>query len=99
MKQFLRFSIYFLILSGSLAFSQNKKGIPGTPSNCNLHNLKGTPLGVQNGSQAIITNYTATACGLDYTYGSVVLGQRSPVGGAVQPANITISGIPACATI
>ena len=72
-----------------------QKGIPC--STCKLS----TPL---NANAGIATSYTASACGLNYVQGSVALLRRSttftnvPVG-VVQPAPISISGLPAGAQI
>ncbi len=59
---------------------------------------------ITNGNGTINTSYTVSDCGLNWTAGSVVLEQRSTIGlgpprGAIQPASINISGIPACASI
>jgi gliding motility-associated-like protein len=89
---------------------KTKTYMPGTVcKECNeaLINSKNyTPPSVQNGNQSISVSYSITSCGLNYTTGSVVLEQRTanrssfiaPVG-RVQPAPITISGIPSRAVI
>jgi gliding motility-associated-like protein len=55
---------------------------------------------VVDGNQSNATSYTATACGLNYVFGSVKLGKRGAIGGVTQPAPIIISGLPVgCSTI
>ncbi len=83
---------------GVTLFAQNTKTEPGTPSAANNTN-RSEPVSVQNGNQVLQTSYTTTACGLNYAQGSVKLGQRGTIGGAAQPATISISGIPAGASI
>src|ERR1700756_2529249 len=89
---------------------KTKTYVPGTVcKDCNqaLANGKNyTPPSVQNGNQSINVSYSITSCGLNYTAGSVVLEQRTgnnngynaPVG-KVQPAAISISGIPSGSVI
>ncbi|MGZ3884210.1 MAG: hypothetical protein ACXVPD_08460, partial [Bacteroidia bacterium] len=72
--------------------------IPGAPcSTC--PEPKGPPITVQNGNQSLATTYTASACGLNYVYGSVKLGKRGGIAGLTQPASISISGLPVCSVI
>ncbi len=63
--------------------------------NVPLQNQPNTSFG--NGTLGPV--YNVEKCGLNYVQASVRLGQRSPIGGAVQPATFTISGIPAGAII
>jgi len=83
----------------------NTSGLPGTPgyiyvldNNHEQNNQK-----IQNGSGTIATNYTNTACGLNFTQTSVRLNQRlfsiAPATGSVQPVTFAVSGIPSCASI
>lgn len=95
-----------VIFLGTSLFAQNTKVVMGAPSlprpqagAANQASEKSGPLNIQNGNQILGTSYTTTACGLNYTQGSVKLGQRGTIGGAVQPASVAISGIPAGATI
>ena len=108
--RFLLLGLLFLgIFSNGIAQETGAlKQIPGTPcKDCkgknNIERSGGNA--VQNGNASVATSYTAQACGLNWTQGSVVIEQRtigvvaSPPPGIAQPAPILISGIPACATI
>ncbi|MGZ4037339.1 MAG: T9SS type A sorting domain-containing protein, partial [Bacteroidia bacterium] len=82
-----------------LAQNNSSERISGTPcKNCNVAE-RNNPNSTQNGNQTLSTSYTASACGLNYTQGSVRLGQRPMVNGVIQPAPIVISGLPPCYTI
>jgi hypothetical protein len=96
-KNILQFTLA-LGLIANLSFSQSQKTELGTPSAI-INSNRSNPLSVQNGTQTLNTSYTSTACGLNYTQGSVKLGQRGTIGGAVQPATVSVTGIPASATI
>ncbi|MFI5150108.1 MAG: PKD domain-containing protein [Bacteroidia bacterium] len=108
-RSLLRLSLLSIILFFN-TIQGNSQGIPGAscPS-CKQHANASRaqnphPL---NGNGSLALNYTNTACGLNYVTGSVVLEQRTvtngitsgPPAGQVQPATITIAGIPTCATI
>jgi hypothetical protein len=91
----------FLHIVLSAQAQEKRNQVFGTP----LKNAKTIPA-LQNGNSTIATSYTATACGLNWVQGSVVLEQKSdsagltsPPMGSVQPAVISISGIPIGATI
>jgi gliding motility-associated-like protein len=59
------------------------------------------PPSVQNGNSSVNVSYSVTSCGLNYVAGSVTTEQRvtNPPIGSVQPAAITISGMPVGAVI
>jgi hypothetical protein len=88
---------------------QHAKSIPGSriKGTGDLIEKNSQPDVPLNGNAAVATSYTATACGLNFVQGSVILEQRSVAGGSstlppvgsTQPAPIVISGIPTCATI
>jgi gliding motility-associated-like protein len=103
--------ILFCLFFQQFMFSQEfqKTHIPGTSCiDCPKPVLKqrGGNGNVQNGNASLGVTYNNTACGLNYTGGSVVIQQRSgsagitsPPMGSAQPATINISGIPVCANI
>lgn len=92
--------VLLLLVTGSLR-SQTSQYVPGTTCiSCPVAPApKGQTPTPQNGNATLGTTYTNTACGLNYTSGSVKLGRRGTIGGVIQPAAITIAGIPNCATI
>lgn len=94
------------VFTFSHSFSQtNTSNLPGTPGYIYVldNNQEQNNQKIQNGNGTIATNYTNTACGLNFTQTSVRLNQRlfsiAPATGAVQPATFSVSGIPACATV
>jgi hypothetical protein len=92
--------LLFFCLQPVFQCQVNGTYIPGTPcSNCGSKSTPG--LGIANGNAYIATNYTASACGLNYVQASLPLHQRQFVFGIglPQPATFNISGIPPCATI
>jgi gliding motility-associated-like protein len=99
--------LLFLLLLVSKLFSQTPAWVPGTVcSTCIVQQNSGNPKGgpdpnltVMNGNGTLAVSYTNTACGLGYVQASRKLGRRNPLNGAVQPAQFTITGIPACAII
>jgi gliding motility-associated-like protein len=95
--KFLLLLIFFAM--AGLITAQKQSHVLGTPcSDCPVP--KFTPAIIMDGNQADVTSYTATACGLNYVYGSVKLGKRWSSPGVTQPAGITISGLPTgCNTI
>jgi len=88
-----------LVLLTGLLRSQTSQYVPGTTCISCPTVPKGASPTPQNGNATIATSYTNTACGLNYTSGSVKLGRRGSINGVIQPAAITIAGIPNCATI
>lgn len=92
--------LFFAVFTGNMLTAQNTTHILGTPcTNCPPP-PKFTPVTIMDGNQANVTSYTASACGLNYVYGSVKLGKRWSSPGVTQPAGITISGLPTgCNTI
>ncbi len=107
MKYIPKLSFCFLVLFFTTTLraqvGKNSGHILGTPcTDCPAPSIslqKGGDNSVQNGNQSLATSYTTTACGLNYVTGSVVLGKRGSIGGVTQPANVVISGLPACFTI
>ncbi len=94
-----RVPLVLLILITGLLRSQISQYVPGTTCiSCPVVPKGGSPT-PQNGNATLGMSYTNTACGLNYTSGSVKLGRRGTVNGVIQPAAITIAGIPNCATI
>ncbi|MFO0357452.1 MAG: T9SS type A sorting domain-containing protein [Sphingobacteriaceae bacterium] len=96
------FIIVLLYLSNNL-FSQETLFYNTEPGLVGYGNTN-TNLKVADGNTTIATSYTQTACGLNYTQGSVFLAMRNPTawpGASPQPAPIVISSIPpsGCATI
>ncbi len=96
-----RLTFIFLVVISGLLRSQNSQYVPGTTCiSCPVVQApKGPAPTPQNGNATLGTSYTNTACGLNYTSGSVKLGRRGSINGVIQPAAITIAGIPNCATI
>lgn len=89
--------ILFFICSFLLSFSQQH----ALPNAIQVKNQAGNQQ-TFNGNQDLLTNYTLSACGLNYAQASTVLFGRSgnnysPT--VTQPASLTISGIPPCAVI
>jgi hypothetical protein len=96
-----RLNGYFilLLLCSVNLFSQNNfstvRGITYKPEQENLKTDPG--LSVQNGTNAIQTHYTVTACGLNFVTSSVMLCKRGGApAGTNQPATFVVSGIPVC---
>lgn len=96
-----RLPFVVLVLLTALLKSQTSQHVPGTTCiSCpQAPAPKGAAPTPQNGNATIATSYTNTACGLNYTSGSVKLGRRGSINGVIQPAAISIAGIPNCATI
>ena len=100
-KNFLFLSI--LIYLRILIFSQSTSTCVNciqTPSHSKNPN-NSQPI-IYNGNQALATNYTITACGLNYVYASNPLFARTGNNftlSVTQPASFSISGIPACGVI
>ncbi len=96
-----RLPFVLLILVTGLLRSQISQYVPGTTCiSCpQVQAPKGGSPTPQNGNATLGTSYTNTACGLNYTSGGVKLGRRGTIAGVIQPAAISISGIPNCATI
>ncbi len=92
-------------LSAQVTRQNQWSGVPctdcATPSQGSTQ--KGGSNTVQNGNGTIATSYTVSQCGLGFTTASVRLNRRSfsftPAQGVLQPATMTISGIPPCRTI
>lgn len=97
------YNLVLLIFIATSLNSQEQKRVLGTPSNASVQLQKNQPATVQNGNGTINTSYTVSACGLNFVQASVRLHQRStamtPPKGVIQPATLSISGIPPCATI
>jgi len=98
--------IAFSFIFGSVYLNAQIPGASCTTCKQHASQRRVGPIAPLNGNGSLGLNYTSTACGLNYVTGSVVLEQRTislgvvnPPPGAVQPATIQISGIPACATI
>lgn len=88
---------FIVLISGSIGAASLRAQAPGTPcQNCTV------PVS-RNGNDTLGVSYTASQCGLNFVQGSVPLLQRTaPLGwpsGQPQPAIISISGIPSCATV
>ncbi|MFI5150662.1 MAG: hypothetical protein ACHQRM_13065, partial [Bacteroidia bacterium] len=115
-----KYYLFFILLaiSGGIFFSTSLQAqsptypvtiqhIPGTScTNCpHPASVRKTNPGILDGNGSDGLSYNNTACGLNYTIGSVVIEQRTvgvnptPPAGQIQPATISISGIPACAII
>ncbi|MCZ8286589.1 MAG: hypothetical protein O9353_14150, partial [Bacteroidia bacterium] len=94
-----RLQLVLLVLFTGLLRAQTSQYIPGTTCITCAQSSKGAAPTPQNGNATLGTTYTNTACGLNYTSGSVKLGKRGTIGGVTQPAAISITGIPNCATI
>ena len=91
----------FFVCISFVLFSQNNPG-SGFGSNNVQNTARNAPTAVLNGSQAIATSYTQTACGLNYVYASNPLFARTGYNYSVsvaQPATFSISGIPICGVI
>lgn len=94
---FLSFFLFFIFNSNA----QEKMRIPGTITFFDETNL-GVISKIQDGNSSIATSFTQSACGLDFTYHSASLHQRSFTFGSspnIQPYTFPISGIPNCAVI
>ena len=94
-----------VFLSGKIT-AQTPAWVPGTVcSTCIVQNNGGNPKGpnndlaVMNGNGTIAVSYTHEACGLGWVQARRKLGRRNPLNGAIQPAQFTVTGIPACAII
>ncbi|MES2679668.1 MAG: T9SS type A sorting domain-containing protein [Bacteroidota bacterium] len=92
----------FLFICGLADAQVGNPSVPGTVcQNCPSKGSGGQA--VMNGTASIATSYTMSACGLNFTQASIDLHQRavSPnsTPGAVQPATMTISGIPPCSYV
>jgi gliding motility-associated-like protein len=92
-------------LSAQVTRQNQWSGVPCTDCSTPTHGSteKGGSNTVQNGNGTIATSYTVSQCGLGFTTASVRLNRRSfsftPAQGVLQPATMTISGIPPCRTI
>lgn len=107
----LRITLAFLFIFTQLSFkAQPLNGLyigngpsPAPTVSVSPFNKGGGPITVFNGNESIATNYTATACGLNYVSANFNLHQRSFGGtigtGATQPAPFTVFGIPTCGKI
>lgn len=100
MKKILLLSLVVFSLSIN---AQIARSIPGTPDYASDRTPSLYQNKIQNGSGTIATNYTNTACGLNFTQTSVRLNQRlfsiAPATGSLQPVTFAVSGMPSCATI
>jgi gliding motility-associated-like protein len=94
-----RLSLVFMLLFSLGSFAQVESG--GACLNCPAQTPGNDPSAkTMDGNQSNVTSYTASACGLNYVFGSVKIGKRGSIGGVTQPAPIIISGIPAgCANV
>lgn len=82
------------------AFAQTPEiGTPAWAAQHSQVSRQGGPqFNPQNGNDTLNNTYMNTACGLNYTTGSVRLGQRFVPVGQTQPAPIVVN-FPSCATI
>ncbi|MCC6372609.1 MAG: hypothetical protein IT236_16515, partial [Bacteroidia bacterium] len=95
--------VFFLCLLKSHS-QNNNQWVPGTiclncPSSINAPKFNTAQ--VANGNNTLVTTYTQTACGLNFTHASVPLFKRNFAAlgstvSALQPAPFIISGIPPC---
>lgn len=103
MKKISTTLLIVLLFLSSIMFSQETLFYNTEPGLVGYGNTNSN-LKVADGNSTIATSYTQSACGLNYTQGSVFLAMRNTTawpGASPQPAPIVISSIPpaGCATI
>ncbi|HEU4717249.1 MAG TPA: SprB repeat-containing protein, partial [Bacteroidia bacterium] len=96
------FLLAALVFSPSIIPAQSSS-CPGVPGACgypkNNTSAQRPSLSPMDGSGTLGNVYTVSKCGLNFTAGSVKLGQRFTPAGAPQPAAISITGLPSCDSI
>jgi hypothetical protein len=89
----------FLLCVFCTAFLSAQNPMTGTKAWTINHQQRNSDPAVQNGNDSLGFLYDTTLCGLNYTQASVKLGQRSSIGGAVQPAAFPIANIHFCGQV
>lgn len=96
-SSYIKRKIIFILLAGIFFWKLSAQNNPGGCFNCTS---KKNP-SAMNGNGSLGQNYTLSKCGLSYVQESVPLQRRNyqNIPSVVQPATVSISGIPSCGVI